>query len=802
MKRETRTMQMKVFRNLSIGGKLTLITMIVSTAALLVASFAFLAKDVMIVRRELLAAVGIHAEMVGNNSTAALRFQDPHDAADVLSALRADANIDAAWIYTPDQRIFASYTRESGLFAAPDLSLLNRTGQEFTSDHVTVCRPVMLEGSRIGTVAVRSNLHALYEHYRDYAFLMLAVLAASSIVALILVARLQRLVTRPIVNLTETAKAVSTDRNYSLRAASLGNEDELGVLLKCFNEMLDEIQRRDEQLQSHRDHLEDEVSARTEELLRVNAELLEAKDRAEAASRAKSAFLANMSHEIRTPMTAIVGFADVMLEPDQTLSDRQDCLQVIRRNGAHLLDLINDILDLSKIEADKMTVERIDVELPQLVAEVVSLMRPRATEKGLRFEVIFSDPTPKVIKTDPLRLRQVLVNLLGNAVKFTASGRIGLTVALAQDSGRVRFGISDSGIGIAPNQVERLFQTFTQADESMTRRFGGTGLGLTISKRLATLLGGDITVQSTVGVGSVFTIEIDPGPLDSIEMLTGVSESLLGSYIHETPVKTTCLHGRILFAEDGPDNQRLISTHLRKAGADVTIANNGKEALAWMVSERFDLVLMDMQMPVLDGYAAASKMRQMGFTLPIVALTAHAMADDRAKCLAAGCSDYLTKPIDKDKLLRALAGHLIGANVEQPQVQPTPAASKATEPEPTRVAETAVVCSEFADDPEMKQLVEEYVGRLPGEVAKLRTMLDAGEIDNLRRVAHQLKGSGGGYGFDQITELASVADQLIKEGAQIGQIRSQIDQLIEYIRKVHGYDATKEADCGAESSDY
>jgi signal transduction histidine kinase/DNA-binding response OmpR family regulator len=648
----------------------------------------------------------------------------------------------------------------------------------------------------VGTVVVRSDLEELWERVGDYARTVALVVFGASVLSLALVARLQRIVSKPVVNLTQTARAVTSQQNYSLRATRYGN-DELGILADCFNRMLEEIQRRDAQLQAHREQLEQQVAARTQELRRLNAELQAAKEHAEAASAAKSAFLANMSHEIRTPMTAIVGYADLLLEPDQTLSDRQDYLQVIRRNASHLLELINDILDLSKIEAQKMTVERVRVDLPRLIAEVCSLIRPRASEKGLGFDLSFADPTPRHVMTDPLRLRQILMNLLNNAVKFTSQGRVGLRVSYRpcgqSESGRLIVAVSDTGIGIAPEVIPRLFQPFSQADESMTRRFGGTGLGLTISQRLAMLLGGNISVVSTPGLGSIFTVEIDAGPCQGVELLHGVQESLLSEISGQRPGQGVKLRGRILFAEDGLDNQRLISLHLRKAGAEVVIAPNGKVAVELASREPFDLVLMDMQMPVLDGYAAASRLRRDGFAGPIIALTAHAMAEDRGKCLAAGCTDYLTKPIDREKLLACVASHL-SASHQPAQVAPAVAAA-----EPGG-SPSASYRSELADEPEMKELIESYIQRLPIEVAKMRQHLADGQIEALRQVAHQLKGSGGGYGFSRISELAGAVDQSIKMQASVDRVRAQVDELIEYIRHVQGYEPARETTHPAKNS--
>jgi signal transduction histidine kinase len=472
-------------------------------------------------------------------------------------------------------------------------------------------------------------------------------------IALILIAIATWLVStrtiRPIRNLTDAATKLAGG-DWSFRVPE-NRHDELGILAKSFNKMVVDLER------SYR-NIEETVKQRT-------AELEIAKSIADRASQAKGQFLANMSHEIRTPMTAIIGYSDVMLEPDQSLSERHDALQAIRRNARHLLELINDVLDLSKIEAEQMTVEHIPCDLPQLIGQAASLIRPRVQEKGLNFKVTFEGQIPRLITTDPLRVRQILVNLVGNASKFTEKGGIEVKVSAKIPADptancKIRLAVCDTGIGMTQDQLAKLFRPFTQADESTTRRFGGTGLGLTISKSLATLLGGDITVESTYGQGCVFTVTLDGGCIDGVELLSNLTEQGVAPAPKETAsFPTIALHGRILLAEDGVDNQRLISMYLKRAGAEVVIAENGRIAVDLARSQKFDLILMDMQMPEMDGYAAASKLRDCGCTLPIIALTANAMAEDRQKSLKAGCTDYLTKPIDKTKLLTTVRGYLL-----------------------------------------------------------------------------------------------------------------------------------------------
>jgi CheY-like chemotaxis protein len=388
---------------------------------------------------------------------------------------------------------------------------------------------------------------------------------------------------------------------------------------------------------------------------------------AEAANAAKSEFLANMSHEIRTPMTAILGFAEVLLE-QLTAPDQVDALRTIRRNGHYLLGLINDILDLSKIEAGKLTLESIATAPAQLVRDVLELLRIRAAEKNLSLQARFEGPIPELIQTDPTRLRQILINLASNAIKFTQQGGVTIGVRLLNDGEQpwLRFDITDTGIGMTPEQAARIFHPFVQADTSTTRRFGGTGLGLAISRRLVEMLGGEISFTTAPGHGSTFTVTIPTGSLHDVRCwqpdhrpapLPVATAAPTSAAAPSPGLSQAPLEGRrILLAEDGPDNQRLIALLLRKSGAEVELAENGQQArdkaLAAAAQGRpFDVILMDMQMPVLDGYDATRQLRQGGYTAPILALTAHAMSGDRQHCLDAGCDDYAAKPVDRKQLM-------------------------------------------------------------------------------------------------------------------------------------------------------
>ncbi|MCG8405890.1 MAG: ATP-binding protein [Phycisphaerales bacterium] len=411
------------------------------------------------------------------------------------------------------------------------------------------------------------------------------------------------------------------------------------------------------------------LTAERETARQYTAELEDARNQAEAATICKSEFLANMSHEIRTPMTAILGYAETIAD-NVTEPENIEAAGIIRRNGEHLLEIINDILDISKIEAGKMRVESSLCSPYEIATDVASLFRVRIEAKNLEFNIETVGPIPEAIQTDPSRLRQILVNLMGNSVKFTENGGIRLILRFVKDYEKpeMQFDILDTGIGMSKEKADKLFQAFSQGDTSLVRNFGGTGLGLTISKRFAEMLGGDITVVDTQeGVGTRFRVTVATGPLDGVKMLDdpAADRTVEREKAKSSDIRGTLSGCRVLFAEDGPDNQRLISFILKKAGSEVVLVENGQLAVneamsAVAAGKPFDVILMDMQMPVLDGYSASSLLREKGYTGPIIALTAHAMAGDRKKCLDAGCTDYATKPVERKQLIETIKACLKG----------------------------------------------------------------------------------------------------------------------------------------------
>jgi signal transduction histidine kinase/DNA-binding response OmpR family regulator len=762
---------------MQIKRKLTVIILLTCTAVLLVAGIAMIAAQLLTSRRAMVQEMTVLADLLGRNTTAALSFHRDEDSEEVtrtLSALQANPHILAACLYDKNQNRFGNYMRDH---AAKDFAAQPPAdGPHFTSDYLELSHPVEMNQKRIGTIYLRADFGKIYSEVAMHAAILGLVLLFTMAATFAVSPHLRKPIAEPILALADVARLIAEKKDYSCRAVKK-SQDEVGLLTDAFNQMLGEIERGQNSLRSAHEELEQRVEKRTEQLKAANealvkneTELQHAKNAAESANRAKSDFLANMSHEIRTPMAAVLGYADRMLEPDQQPSDRLDCVNTIRRNAEHLLTVINDILDLSKIEAGEMVAEKINCSPCRIICDLTSVMRVKAGEKHLKLEMKIDGSIPQQIQSDPTRLRQILINLIGNAIKFTEAGWVRLVIRLTgadTPDPHLCFEVTDSGIGMSPAQLTRLFKPFAQADSSTTRRFGGTGLGLWISKRFAEMLGGELTVESAVGRGSQFTARIPTGSLAGIPLIERCTESMEDSESTHHDQAPHRLRGRILLVDDGPENRDLLSYYLRQAGADVTLAENGliaveKALAALSANTPFDLIFMDMQMPEMDGYAASAKLRSKGYTGPIVALTAHAMATDREKCLMSGCTDYLSKPARKPQLLEMASRFL----------RQTPA--------------LPILKSDVNDDA-VRMFMPAFVGELPAEVTRLKNLLQEQNLDLLRQLAHRLKGSGGLYGFDSITAAASLLEEGLKQQQTLETTAKQVGELIDLLRHVEGY---------------
>lgn len=657
---------MGAFQNLSIKWKLQLIIILAAGTAVLFASVAFLGRNFISSHQKIRNDLYSLSQIIGNNSVGAIVFNDKKTAENNLLGLDAKPYVFLACIYDRNNEVFAIYKRKDAQQThAPQVKV---EGHYYEDNFLFMFKSIKNEGEAIGRICIQYDLKGIQSEMYQSAAIFGIIVSVAFALTLLLSTLLQRIISRPVLDLTQTARSVSEKKDFSVRAVKHAN-DEIGMLIDVFNDMLAAIQSRDDTLKEYREHLEDQVAKRTAALRKVNQQLRDAKETAESANRAKSEFLANMSHEIRTPMNAVLGFTE-LLSSQITDQRQKSYLDSISSSGKSLLILINGILDLSKIEAGKMELVCEPVNLKAILNEIKGIFSLKAIEKNLEFRIQLSDDLPDYPLLDEVRLRQILFNLIGNAVKFTEKGYVELeiinrTSAENEDSNDCQdltIKVKDTGIGIPDEFHDEIFKAFHQKDTRITKRFGGTGLGLSITKRLIEMMGGTIRIDSKENEGSCFTIVIP-----NVAFASAIPPAKKEHFIHDDIAFS---QATVLIVDDIESNRTLIREFLRQTQLSFLEAENGASAIQLAQANIPDIIFMDLKMPVMDGVTALKELRHNPDTesIPVIALTALGMKEDKKRILNEGFDGLLTKPIHKKVLFDELTRFIEyseSTNVEQ-----------------------------------------------------------------------------------------------------------------------------------------
>jgi len=767
---------MMTLRHRSIKTKLIVITALSSSLALIVFSFILFWYETNFAKRDLINNLQTQVEIIAENSLASLAFMDDATAEKTLNALKHNPDILFAGLYNAQEQLLDAYRDDSyqKKVSFEEEALLNAKHLIEGKNYIQIIHRIDLNGDLLGFLVLRANFDSFNQKLNDYTIILFVTFCLTLMLALYLSSHLQRIVSRPIIRVADFINHITKSKIYTVQAVKESN-DEIGRLVDAFNEMLRQLnlsfQQRDDAeraLSHHLAHLQEIVDEQTLDLQCA----LEAADKA---NHSKSDFLANMSHEIRTPMNAIMGMTN-LVQRTKLDEKQRDYLEKIETAAQSLLAIINDILDFSKIEAGKMTIENTPFSLEKVLTQLLDMLKIKAEQKGISLHFNISPNTPLYLMGDSLRLGQILLNLISNAVKFTNNGEVLVSVEpvqLFENSVQLEFRVQDTGIGMSQEQLDGLFQPFSQADTSTTRKYGGTGLGLTICKQLVELMHGDIFAESEVDKGSTFTFYVTHtlASFDLIQPDDNDSAHL---------VEPTYSKQRILIVEDNEINQQVAMELLSSMGLDISLASNGQEGAARALAESFDLVLMDIQMPVMDGLSATRLIRKhkTAQALPIVAMTAHAMLGDREKSLAAGMNDHLTKPIEMDKLIVMLNRWLkVGTEIVKPaQKIPIKSSLLPDELPPFNLAQAI----KFAgDSPELLyQLLQSFAPRYKDAAKQLQQLITEKDFFNAEHLAHSLKGVAGTLAANDLKTAAHALELTLHD-----QDYNSLDLLITQLRE-------------------